>query len=164
MFGVLPLSILLLTVRVIPGVALPSLTSIHRSWLPRTDPLSRSAQVTGVNYNPNGSAFLWLPQDEYSGSTFFEWVCIWNVDTFSSYSIPYQPLGFLQWTRSNKVCHKVLLLLALFNGCCVANEVETSSKPFHCVHNLSSQHEFIVASSMNQLHSPMDLYTFGKME
>lgn len=28
---------------------------------------------TGINFNPNGSAFLWLPSDEYSGSTFFEY-------------------------------------------------------------------------------------------
>jgi hypothetical protein len=27
---------------------------------------------TGINYNPNGSPFLWLPQDEYSGKTFFD--------------------------------------------------------------------------------------------
>jgi len=29
-------------------------------------------QLTGVNLNPNGSAFLWLPEDNYSGQTFFE--------------------------------------------------------------------------------------------
>jgi len=25
-----------------------------------------------VNYNPNGSPYLWLPQDEHAGKTFFE--------------------------------------------------------------------------------------------
>lgn len=42
----------------------PWLPSIHR----RVDPSS------GVNYNPNGSAFLWLPQDTYAGKTFLELV------------------------------------------------------------------------------------------
>lgn len=27
---------------------------------------------TGINHNPNGTPFLWLPQDTYAGSTFFE--------------------------------------------------------------------------------------------
>ncbi len=27
-----------------------------------------------INTNPNGSTFLWLLEDEYSGQTFFEWV------------------------------------------------------------------------------------------
>ena len=27
---------------------------------------------SGVNYNPNGTMFLWLPEDEYAGKTFFE--------------------------------------------------------------------------------------------
>jgi len=26
----------------------------------------------GVNYNLDGTPFLWLPEDEYSGKTFFE--------------------------------------------------------------------------------------------
>jgi len=30
--------------------------------------------VDTVNYNPNGSAFLWLLEDEYAGKNFFEWV------------------------------------------------------------------------------------------
>jgi len=38
----------------------------------------RSNNLNGLNYNPNGSAFLWLPDVEYSGKTFFEWVThIW---------------------------------------------------------------------------------------
>ena len=49
MFSALPFCIVLLTVR----------------------------HVAGVNYNPNGSAFLWLPSDDYSGSNFFEWVIMY---------------------------------------------------------------------------------------
>jgi len=30
-------------------------------------------QLTGINLNPNGTPFLWLPDDEYSGKTFFEY-------------------------------------------------------------------------------------------
>jgi len=29
---------------------------------------------TSLNISPNGSTFLWLPQDEYSGPSFFECV------------------------------------------------------------------------------------------
>jgi hypothetical protein len=66
--------ILLLTVRVIPSATLPNLNIREKlssvTSIPRSSNLA--AQVAGVNYNPNGSAFLWLPQDDYSGSTFFE--------------------------------------------------------------------------------------------
>lgn len=34
----------------------------------------RSTPSSGINFNPNGSAFLWLPEDTYAGETFFEWV------------------------------------------------------------------------------------------
>jgi len=51
--------------RVVPSVnqrfALSS-ENIHR----------RSDTSSGRNYNPNGSAFLWLPQDTYAGETFFK--------------------------------------------------------------------------------------------
>lgn len=42
-----------------------------KTWPSRTISLkSRS----NLNTNPNGSTFLWLPQDEYSGKTFYEYV------------------------------------------------------------------------------------------
>ena len=101
MFNVLPFCILLLTVRVIPCAALPSLniretlssfTSIRRSGLPRSNPPILAA--TGVNYNPNGSAFLWLPLDDYSGPNFFEWVYVERWCIFHWFSdIPYSAAG-----------------------------------------------------------------------
>jgi len=52
-----------------------SLPSLSQRWLPSTESLHRRiGPSSGVNYNPNGTAFLWLPQDTYSGMTFFEWV------------------------------------------------------------------------------------------
>lgn len=38
-------------------------------WPTRSIPLEKRSNL---NTNPNGSTFLWLPQDEYSGKTFFE--------------------------------------------------------------------------------------------
>jgi len=36
----------------------------------------RLDSTSGLNYNPNGSAFLWLPQDTYAGQSFFEQVVV----------------------------------------------------------------------------------------
>ncbi|KAF8810090.1 glycoside hydrolase family 16 protein [Phlegmacium glaucopus] len=82
MLNGLPLCILVLIVRVIPCAALPNLniketlssfTSMRHSWMPRSNsPILGRQTIAGVNYNPNGSAFLWLPQDEYSGQNFFD--------------------------------------------------------------------------------------------
>lgn len=43
-----------------------------RNTFPWSNPSKRSGD--GINLNPNGSTFLWLPQDEYSGESFFEYV------------------------------------------------------------------------------------------
>jgi hypothetical protein len=34
--------------------------------------LQKRTARSSINFNPNGSAFVWLQQDEYSGKTFFE--------------------------------------------------------------------------------------------
>jgi len=39
----------------------------------------RSTPSSGINFNPNGSAFLWLPEDNYSGETFFDGFDFWNA-------------------------------------------------------------------------------------
>jgi hypothetical protein len=60
-----------------PSAAFPKLTgndplglraSLARLW-PRYN-----AKYPELATNPNGSTFLWLPQDEYAGKTFFECV------------------------------------------------------------------------------------------
>ncbi|KAF4615089.1 hypothetical protein D9613_003286 [Agrocybe pediades] len=69
-----------------PAVALPNfgVTAVREqfskafaSWsLPfpssSTSIEKRAQTLSGVNYNPNGTAFLWLPDVEYSGKTFFD--------------------------------------------------------------------------------------------
>lgn len=71
------LSLSLLALKIISCEALPDLLNRAASaspwpWASRRGQQLDSATNTGINFNPNGSAFLWLPSDEYSGSTFFE--------------------------------------------------------------------------------------------
>src|SRR6266545_7313410 len=54
------------------------------SVAPERSRLSRSLALEkrgSINYNPDGSPFLWLPQDEYSGRTFFEYVHSFHEST-----------------------------------------------------------------------------------
>lgn len=54
-----------------------ALSSSSRSsqWIkPPSDPLQREHLRRSINQNPNGSQFIWIPQDEYSGANFYEWV------------------------------------------------------------------------------------------
>ncbi|KAJ4484668.1 concanavalin A-like lectin/glucanase domain-containing protein [Lentinula edodes] len=49
------------------------LPSLNLSWFPPSPTLqSRSYSPSALDVNPNGTTFLWLPEDEYSGSTFFD--------------------------------------------------------------------------------------------
>ncbi|KAJ3814535.1 glycoside hydrolase family 16 protein [Lentinula aff. lateritia] len=49
------------------------LPSLNPSWFPPSPTLqSRSYSPSALDVNPNGTTFLWLPEDEYSGSTFFD--------------------------------------------------------------------------------------------
>ena len=48
----------------------PSVARAHRQLDNSQPPVVPRAN--NFNVNPNGSTFLWLPQDEYSGKTFFE--------------------------------------------------------------------------------------------
>jgi len=49
-----------------------------RSWSPSHDshleaPVQRpDARIGDTSYNTDESAYIWLPQDEYAGKTFFE--------------------------------------------------------------------------------------------
>jgi hypothetical protein len=98
----LSLTLLVLSTAVIPWAsALPDRFNYHAARASKLNLwpslASRGAQAssnevpdlakrdanTGINFNPNGSAFLWLPSDEYSGSTFFECVSFvvpWNME------------------------------------------------------------------------------------
>jgi hypothetical protein len=77
------LALCLLAIFILPSGALsgavadPLVSQIN--WLPKfwpsthfVDLQKRTTARSGINYNPNGSAFVWLQQDEYSGKTFFE--------------------------------------------------------------------------------------------
>lgn len=64
----------------LPARALPDLR-LRDTWaavrsLPRAlvnwPSIPRRADTSGINFNPNGSAFLWVPEDTYAGKTFFE--------------------------------------------------------------------------------------------
>lgn len=70
MLTLLPLSlILVIPLHVVYVAALPD------TWANKFESLSTALQKRGsINSNPNGSQFIWLPQDEYSGKTFFECV------------------------------------------------------------------------------------------
>jgi len=52
-------------------LAWPEWSASERSRLSRSLALEKRSSI---NYNPDGTPFLWLPQDEYSGKTFFEYV------------------------------------------------------------------------------------------
>lgn len=69
------LSFLLLVLFYIPlSLALLDSQGKEYGFLPEHYRPSRKFEKRdSVNYNPDGSPFLWLPQDEYSGSTFFEY-------------------------------------------------------------------------------------------
>ena len=89
-----------------------------------------------LNYNPDGSAFLWLPQDTYAGQPFFEQV----VTLFCAMFVDKNYLFFfLQWFRllecswSNRVCivfggcwmWRVRVLIEFSYGC-ISAEVKSS--------------------------------------
>ena len=71
------LAIITLPSRALSGAVADPLAS-QINWLPRFWPsthfvdLQKRTTPSGISYNPNGSAFVWLQQDEYSGKTFFE--------------------------------------------------------------------------------------------
>lgn len=65
MFPCIPLSVIFL--------AFGSTPSVARSHIQFNDPQpSLAPRANNVNVNPNGSTFLWLPEDTYSGQNFFE--------------------------------------------------------------------------------------------
>jgi hypothetical protein len=87
----------------------PSVTSfpsLNRWGLLRrqTPPEKR---LNTLDTNPNGSTFLWLLQDDYSGKNFFECVPRLQFDTPSPTYL--QEVYLLQRQRSNKVSYAELL-------------------------------------------------------
>ncbi|KAF5312385.1 hypothetical protein D9619_003192 [Psilocybe cf. subviscida] len=68
MLTLLPLSlILVIHLHVVSVSALPD------AWARKPEPPLHSLQKRrSINSNPDGSQFIWLPQDEYSGKTFFD--------------------------------------------------------------------------------------------
>jgi len=79
MIYVLPLSLCVLSFNVASSLALPNFWNINSaSFRSRLWPVRSVAEVKrnieNLNFNPDGSPFLWLPQDEYKGKTFYEYV------------------------------------------------------------------------------------------
>ncbi|KAF5313963.1 hypothetical protein D9611_006836 [Ephemerocybe angulata] len=44
----------------------------------RSGPLLLEKRDTGINQNPNGSLFIWVPEDEYAGQTFYDGFFFFN--------------------------------------------------------------------------------------
>lgn len=76
----------------LPHCLLVLVVSHLQSVFARTALSSRSS----LNTDPDGSTFLWLPQDEYSGPSFFEYVGRFGLgtDILTGFA---QPLGFFHW-------------------------------------------------------------------
>ncbi|KAF8224169.1 glycoside hydrolase family 16 protein [Tricholoma matsutake] len=71
MFPCIPLSVIFL--------AFGSTPSVARSHIQFNDPQpSLAPRANNVNVNPNGSTFLWLPEDTYSGQNFFDRFSFFN--------------------------------------------------------------------------------------
>ncbi|CAA7268897.1 unnamed protein product [Cyclocybe aegerita] len=74
---------LILTIRPQPSYSVPGLDIwnvpsskiITPDWFARNPPSIQYRELEkrdGTNYNPDGTPFLWLPEDEYSGKNFFD--------------------------------------------------------------------------------------------
>lgn len=75
---ILSLLFWLLLLEVASAVTLPEIwnaksTMVSNLWQSISVPTTL-AKRDGLNYNPDGTPFLWLPFDEYSGKTFYEYV------------------------------------------------------------------------------------------
>ncbi|KIM48180.1 glycoside hydrolase family 16 protein [Hebeloma cylindrosporum] len=72
MVHILPLPLLVLSLNVAPSLALPNFWNIPLpSWPTRSVPAVKR-DIQNINFNPDGSPFLWLLQDEYKGKSFYD--------------------------------------------------------------------------------------------
>jgi len=71
---------------------------------------------TSLNISPNGSTFLWLPQDEYSGPSFFECVDFLFRDV-KHLRITGKPLGLFHGRRPNTVRKSLRYLSGMLISC-----------------------------------------------
>lgn len=84
MLHILPLGLRILSFNVASSLALPNfgniaLPSFHGQLWPIRSATAVKRDVENINFNPDGSPFLWLLQDEYKGKTFYEYVLsFWN--------------------------------------------------------------------------------------
>ncbi|THU79504.1 hypothetical protein K435DRAFT_875406 [Dendrothele bispora CBS 962.96] len=80
------------------SVAFPSLGDLFTSSF---SPKIEIRDDTAYDQNPNGSFFIWLPQDEYSGDTFFD-VRISSISQYNTglfiLDINRAPWGCVIWT------------------------------------------------------------------
>ena len=110
MLHILPLGLRILSFNVASSLALPNfgniaLPSFHGQLWPIRSVTAVKRDVENINFNPDGSPFLWLLQDEYKGKTFYEYALffgtIHGVLTLTevvggSLTIPIQQSVFLQ--------------------------------------------------------------------
>lgn len=77
MIHILPLGLRILSFNVASSLALPNFwnfTSFYGQLWPTRSVPAVERDVDNINFNPDGSPFLWLLQDEYKGKTFYEYV------------------------------------------------------------------------------------------
>ncbi|KAF9484359.1 glycoside hydrolase family 16 protein [Pholiota conissans] len=92
-----PLYVLLFSINLLSTSALPDLRirdALASAFdLPRTFWPSKRANSdfnsTGINFNPNGSAFLWLPEDTYAGTDFFDRWTFFDQPDFTHGTVTY---------------------------------------------------------------------------
>jgi len=73
MLHILPLGLRILSFNVALSLALPNFWNVTQLWPFRSATVIKR-DIENINFNPDGSPFLWLPQDEYKGETFYEYV------------------------------------------------------------------------------------------
>ncbi|KAF9533566.1 family 16 glycosyl hydrolase [Crepidotus variabilis] len=103
------------------------------------DALSRrlNPESDGINYNPNGSEFLWLPQDTYEGQTFFEYASIITLrhaalmfycSSFNFFSAPDPTDGFVNFVNASTAFSQGLAYVAS-NGTVVMQADDFTTLP-----------------------------------
>lgn len=59
-------------------------------------------ETLNYNFDPNGTAFVWLPGDNYAGDTFFEWVIHQEI-IYKTLIKPFQWVHLFYWCGSDAV-------------------------------------------------------------
>ncbi|KAF8199687.1 hypothetical protein BJ912DRAFT_922074 [Pholiota molesta] len=68
---------------------LASAFNLPRTFWPSKRTASNDFSSSGINFNPNGSAFLWLLQDTYAGKTFFDRWSFFDLPDYTHGTVTY---------------------------------------------------------------------------